>query len=52
MKSQQIPEHKMNFTGEVSQALENSTNNKMQDSTTKVVEKSNQINLKNNKVKG
>ncbi|WP_155891172.1 hypothetical protein [Ectobacillus panaciterrae] len=26
MKSQRIPEHKMNFTGEVGQALENTAN--------------------------
>ncbi|MFC0273715.1 hypothetical protein ACFFIX_20220 [Metabacillus herbersteinensis] len=27
MKSQRIPEHKMNYTGEVGQALENTANN-------------------------
>ncbi|MBD1381335.1 hypothetical protein [Metabacillus arenae] len=27
MKNQQIPEHKMNFTGEVSEALDNMDNN-------------------------
>lgn len=35
MKSQRIPEHKMNYTGEVGQALENTANNESQNGVSK-----------------
>jgi hypothetical protein len=49
MKNQRIPEHKMNFTGEVGQALENTINIETQDVTLKEEVESEQINLKENK---
>jgi hypothetical protein len=35
MKSQRIPEHKMNYTGEVGQALENTANIESQNGASK-----------------
>jgi hypothetical protein len=44
MKSQQIPEHKMNYTGEVGQTLENMDNNGAGSSASKKEEGVQQIN--------
>ncbi|MGG3888777.1 hypothetical protein [Metabacillus fastidiosus] len=49
MKNQRIPEHKLNFTGEVSEALENKINIERQDTTSKEEAGVKQTNLEENK---
>ncbi|MED4399965.1 hypothetical protein [Metabacillus fastidiosus] len=49
MKNQRIPEHKLNFTGEVSEALENIINIETQDTTSKEKVEVKQTNFEENK---
>ncbi|MGG3801890.1 hypothetical protein [Metabacillus fastidiosus] len=49
MKNQRIPEHKLNFTGAVSEVLENTINIKTQDTTSKEEVEVKQTNLEENK---
>ncbi|MED4452171.1 hypothetical protein [Metabacillus fastidiosus] len=49
MKNQRIPERKLNFTGEVSEALENTINIERQDTNSKEEVGAKQTNLEENK---
>ncbi|MED4531775.1 hypothetical protein [Metabacillus fastidiosus] len=49
MKNQRIPEHKLNFTGKVSEVLENMINIETQDTTSEEEVGAKQTNLEENK---